>query len=293
MHKGEKIVMKVGYLGPAATFTHLAVSSCFQNGAEHVAYRTIPECIDAAVAGEVDFAFVPLENALEGSVNLTIDYLIHEQPLPIVGEMTLPIHQHLLVHPSRENAWKELDKIYSHSHAIAQCHKFLHRHFPSVPYEYANSTGAAAKFVSDHPELNIGVIANDMAASTYELKIVKRDIQDYRDNHTRFVILSPDEYISFEVNSKLSSRPKTTLMVMLPQDDQSGALHRVLSAFSWRNLNLSKIESRPTKTGLGHYFFIIDIEKAFDDVLIPGAMQELEVLGCKVKLLGAYQSYQL
>lgn len=99
--------MKVGYLGPAATFTHLAVSSCFQNGAEHVAYRTIPECIDAAVAGEVDFAFVPLENALEGSVNLTIDYLIHEQPLPIVGEMTLPIHQHLLVHPSRENAWKE------------------------------------------------------------------------------------------------------------------------------------------------------------------------------------------
>ena len=236
MHKGENIVMKVGYLGPAATFTHLAVSSCFQNGAEHVAYRTIPECIDAAVAGEVDFAFVPLENALEGSVNLTIDYLIHEQPLPIVGEMTLPIHQHLLVHPSRESAWKELDKIYSHSHAIAQCHKFLHRQFPSVPYEYANSTGAAAKFVSDHPELNIGVIANDMAASTYELKIVKRDIQDYRDNHTRFVILSPDENISFEVNSKLSSRPKTTLMVMLPQDE-SGALHRVLSAFSWRNLN--------------------------------------------------------
>ncbi|WP_121643000.1 prephenate dehydratase [Bacillus vallismortis] len=283
--------MKVGYLGPAATFTHLAVSSCFQNGAEHVAYRTIPECIDAAVAGEVDFAFVPLENALEGSVNVTIDYLIHEKPLPIVGEMTLPIHQHLLVHPSREDAWKELDKIYSHSHAIAQCHKFLHSQLPSIPYEYANSTGAAAKFVSDHPELNIGVIANDMAASTYELKIVKRDIQDYRDNHTRFVILSPDANISFEVNLKLSSRPKTTLMVMLPEDE-SGALHRVLSAFSWRNLNLSKIESRPTKTGLGHYFFIIDIEKAFDDVLIPGAMQELEALGCNVKLLGAYQSYQ-
>ncbi len=115
-----------------------------------------------------------------------------------------------------------------------------------------------------------------MAASTYELKIVKRDIQDYRDNHTRFVILSPDENISFEVNSKLSSRPKTTLMVMLPQDDQSGALHRVLSAFSWRNLNLSKIESRPTKTGLGHYFFIIDIEKAFDDVLIPGPCRSLK-----------------
>ncbi|ADP33274.1 prephenate dehydratase [Bacillus atrophaeus] len=285
--------MKVGYLGPEATFTHLAVSSCFQNDVTHVAYHTIPECMDAAVAGEIDFAFVPLENALEGSVNLTIDYLIHEQPLPIVGEMTLPIHQHLLVHPSRENKWESLGQIYSHSHAIAQCHKFLHKHFKTVPYEYAKSTGAAAKYVSENPQLNIGVIANEMAAATYELKIVKHDIQDYRDNHTRFVILSPDENAGYEVNPHLVSRPKTTLMVTLPQDDQSGALHRVLSAFSWRNLNLSKIESRPTKTGLGHYFFIIDIEMALDAVLIPGAIQELETLGCSVKLLGNYQSYKL
>ncbi|MCY8522181.1 prephenate dehydratase [Bacillus atrophaeus] len=283
--------MKVGYLGPEATFTHLAVSSCFQNDVTHVAYHTIPECMDAAVAGEIDFAFVPLENALEGSVNLTIDYLIHEQPLPIVGEMTLPIHQHLLVHPSRENKWESLGQIYSHSHAIAQCHKFLHKHFKTVPYEYAKSTGAAAKYVSENPQLNIGVIANEMAAATYGLKIVKHDIQDYRDNHTRFVILSPDA--GYEVNPHLVSRPKTTLMVTLPQDDQSGALHRVLSAFSWRNLNLSKIESRPTKTGLGHYFFIIDIEMALDAVLIPGAIQELETLGCSVKLLGNYQSYKL
>ncbi|MED1016295.1 prephenate dehydratase [Bacillus atrophaeus] len=285
--------MKVGYLGPEATFTHLAVSSCFQNDVTHVAYHTIPECMDAAVAGEIDFAFVPLENALEGSVNLTIDYLIHEQPLPIVGEMTLPIHQHLLVHPSKENKWESLEQIYSHSHAIAQCHKFLHKHFKTVPYEYAKSTGAAAKYVSENPQLNIGVIANEMAAATYGLKIVKHDIQDYRDNHTRFVILSPDKNAGYEVNPHLVSRPKTTLMVTLPQDDQSGALHRVLSAFSWRNLNLSKIESRPTKTGLGHYFFIIDIEMALDAVLIPGAIQELETLGCSVKLLGNYQSYKL
>ncbi len=141
--------------------------------------------------------------------------------------------------------------------------------------------------------LPIGVIANEMAAATYGLSIVKRDIQDYQDNHTRFVILSPEKDVSFEVNAKLSSRPKTTMMVTLPQDDQSGALHRVLSAFSWRNLNLSKIESRPTKTGLGNYFFIIDIEQAMDQVLIPGAVQEMEALGCRVKLLGTYQSYSI
>ncbi|SCA87068.1 prephenate dehydratase [Bacillus glycinifermentans] len=283
--------MKVGYLGPEATFTHLAVCSCFAE-AKQQAYNTIPACMDAAMSGEIDLAVVPLENAIEGSVNMTIDYLIHEQPLYIVGEITAPIRQHLLVHPSRKEEWTNIEKIYSHSHAIAQCHKFLHRQFDSVPFEYATSTGAAAKYVSENPDKNIAVIANEMAAKTYRLDIVKRDIHDYEYNHTRFVMLHPDQHASVQVNPELTSRPKTTLMVTLPSD-RSGALHQVLSAFAWRNLNLSKIESRPTKTGLGNYFFIIDIEMALDDVLIPGAAAELEALGCKVKVLGTYNAYAL
>ncbi|KAA6448748.1 prephenate dehydratase [Bacillus swezeyi] len=283
--------MKVGYLGPEATFTHLAVCSCFTS-AKQQAFSTIPACMDAAMNGEIDLAVVPLENAIEGSVNLTIDYLIHEQPLYIVGEITAPIRQHLLVHPARKEVWADIQKVYSHSHAIAQCHKFLHSQFHSVPFEYATSTGAAAKYVSEHPEQNIAVIANEMAAETYQLEIVKRDIHDYEYNHTRFVMLHPDRHASVQVNPVLTSRPKTTLLVTLPSD-RSGALHQVLSAFAWRNLNLSKIESRPTKTGLGNYFFIIDIEMAIDDVLIPGAIAELEALGCKVKLLGAYNAYSL
>ncbi|NPC93534.1 prephenate dehydratase [Bacillus sp. WMMC1349] len=283
--------MKVGYLGPEATFTHLAVRSSILH-AKHQPYHTIPACMDAAMKREIDLAVVPLENALEGSVNLTIDYLIHGQPLYIVGEITAPIRQHLLVHPSKKADWKEIQTIYSHSHAIAQCHKFLHSHFQSVSFEYATSTGAAAKYVSEHPEKNIAVIANEIAAETYQLEIVKRDIHDYQDNHTRFVILHPDQHISFQVDPLLTSRPKTTLMVTLPLD-RSGALHQVLSAFAWRNLNLSKIESRPTKTGLGNYFFIIDIEKSLDEVLLPGAIAELEALGCKVKMLGTYHTYRL
>ncbi|MDA7027618.1 prephenate dehydratase [Bacillus sp. CLL-7-23] len=283
--------MKVGYLGPEATFTHLAVRSSILH-AKHHPYHTIPACMDAAMKREIDLAVVPLENALEGSVNLTIDYLIHGQPLYIVGEITAPIRQHLLVHPSKKADWKEIQTIYSHSHAIAQCHKFLHSHFQSVSFEYATSTGAAAKYVSEHPEKNIAVIANEIAAETYQLEIVKRDIHDYQDNHTKFVILHPDQHVSFQVDPLLTSRPKTTLMVTLPLD-RSGALHQVLSAFAWRNLNLSKIESRPTKTGLGNYFFIIDIEKGLDEVLLPGAIAELEALGCKVKMLGTYHTYRL
>ncbi|MGQ0454366.1 prephenate dehydratase domain-containing protein, partial [Bacillus sp. SS-TM] len=108
----------VGYLGPEATFTNMAVSRFFPE-AEHVPYRTIPDCIDAAANENVDFAVVPLENAIEGSVNITVDYLVHEQPLSIVGEITVPIQQHLLVHPQYAEVWDEVYAVHSHPHAIA------------------------------------------------------------------------------------------------------------------------------------------------------------------------------
>lgn len=276
--------MKVGYLGPKATFTELAVQKVFSS-VEHVPYQTIPGCMDAVAEHEVDLAVVPLENALEGSVNITLDYLTQEVQLPIIGEITIPIKQHLLVHPDNAGKWEEISKIYSHSHAIAQCHKFLHKQFNGVPFESVSSTAAAAKLVMDHPEQVIGAIANELAAGEYGLTIVKRNIHDFDYNHTRFVVLSEKE-IDFQLVSG-SSDYKTTLMITLPSD-QAGALHQVLSAFAWRKLNLSKIESRPMKTGIGNYFFIIDLEMKLDDVLIPGAIAELEALGCGVKLLGSY-----
>ncbi|MBD1381213.1 prephenate dehydratase [Metabacillus arenae] len=287
------MIQKVGYLGPKATFTHLAVKKFFQdNQVEQIPFSTIPSCMDAVANGDIDAAVVPTENALEGSVNLTIDYLVHDQPLYIVGEVIAPIKQHLMVHPSKALCWEKIDRIYSHSHAIAQCHKFLHHSFPHVVHEYATSTGAAAKYISEHPEENIGVIANELAAKEYKLKIVKENIHDYDYNHTRFAILYPEKEADLPPLDGFTPREKTTLMITLPSD-QSGALHQVLSAFTWRKLNLSKIESRPMKTGLGNYFFIIDIEMSMDEILIPGAIAELEALGCGVKLLGTYCAYDL
>ena len=135
----------------------------------------------------------------------------------------------------------------------------------------------------------MAAVANELAAQEYNLKIVRKNIHDYSHNHTRFAVLHPnqDTYIKTKTN-KITDR--TTLMITLPSD-RSGALHQVLSAFSWRKLNLSKIESRPMKTGLGNYFFIIDIDMKMDDVLIPGAMAELEALGCSVRTLGTYSAY--
>ncbi|RFU71596.1 prephenate dehydratase [Peribacillus saganii] len=280
----------IAFLGPRATFTDLAVSRLFPKG-EKLPMMTIPECLDAVNENYADIALIPLENALEGSVNITLDYLIHEVTLPIKGEIIAPIQQHYLMHPGQAANWKQTEMIYSHSHAIAQCHKFIHKELKGTPYEYATSTAAAAEFVRDNPGRCIAAIANDLAAQEYGLEIVRRDIHDYSHNHTRFIIVSKKEP-DFSGHETVEGNNKTTLIVMLPAD-HTGALHQVLSAFAWRKLNLSKIESRPLKTGLGNYFFIIDIDMKLDDVLIPGAMAELEALGCKVSLLGSYPSFTI
>lgn len=282
--------MKVAYLGPQATFTDIAVRKIFPNE-NAVPYLTIPECMDAVVSGESDIAVVPLENALEGSVNITLDYLIHEVELPILGEITVPVRQHLMVHPNHRESWMDVTHVYSHSHAIAQCHKFLHNELKGAHSVNTTSTAAAAVFIKEHPELQVAAIANELAAEEYGLEIVKPDIHDFDFNHTKFVILAK-KGVPLDEDNPLFHGFKTTVMVTLPSD-YAGALHTVLSAFSWRKLNLSKIESRPMKTGLGNYLFIIDIDMKMDEVLIPGAIAELEALGCNVTLLGSYPSFHL
>ena len=280
--------MKVGYLGPKGTFSELPVMKVFPEY-EHEPYRTIPECMDAVVENKIDFAIVPLENTLEGSVNITLDYLTHVVQVPIIGEITIPVKQHLMVHPANKDNLQDVNLIYSHSHAIAQCHKFLHKNFKNIPFESATSTAAAAKMVMGNPEVNIAAIANELAAKEYGLSIVQRNIHDFDNNHTSFVILSEK---NIAIPTMEASNNKTTLMITLPAD-HAGALHQVLSAFAWRKINLSKIESRPMKTGIGNYFFIIDVEMKLDEVLIPGAIAELEALGCGVKLLGSYPSFMI
>ncbi|BCB04980.1 prephenate dehydratase [Bacillus sp. KH172YL63] len=281
--------MKIAYLGPRASFTDLAVQKAFPEE-ETVSYVTIPDCIEAVIEDEVDYAVVPLENALEGSVHITVDYLFHEANLSIVAELTSPIQQHLMVHPDWNGENGQILKILSHSHALAQCHKFLHRHYKGVPLEQTTSTAAAAKFVSEHPDTFLGAIGNELAAKKYGLTIRHENIHDFAYNHTKFIVLHKNaETLSL---SQKQSTEKTTLMVTLPKD-RSGALHQVLSTFAWRQLNLSKIESRPLKTGLGDYFFLIDVAHGMDDVLLPGAISEMEALGCKVKMIGTYRSYLL
>lgn len=280
---------RVAYLGPEASFTHLAAGRVFE-GEWLMPFTTIPECIEAVASGEVEYAVVPLENALEGSVPLTIDYLFHDVELHVSAEILSPIEQHLMVHPEQVANWQDMNMVLSHPHALAQCHKYLYYRFRGVPLEQTTSTAAAAKFVSEHPERTIAAIGNEFAAKKYGLNIVESNIHDFHFNHTRFFVLQ-------KANSKLDKKghdasPKTTLMIRLPVDDRSGALHQVLSVFAWRQLNLSKIESRPLKTGLGHYFFIMDVLADEQTPMMQGAKEELSALGCEVKSLGTYFTYK-
>ncbi|MEK4700576.1 prephenate dehydratase [Solibacillus sp. FSL R7-0668] len=278
---------RIAYLGPEASFTYLATKGLFPHD-WHIPYQSIPECIEAVSEGKVELAVVPVENALEGSVPLTVDYLFHEAELFVTAEVMSKIQQHLLVNKKYADQLDEIEEIYSHPHALAQCHKFLFYNHGSVKQTPYASTAAAAKLVSQTEDRCIAAVANASAAEKYDLHIAETNIHDFHFNHTRFFVLSKQNIRHGLV--PLQAQPKTTFMLTLPTD-VSGALHQVLSVFAWRKINLSKIESRPLKTGLGNYFFIIDILADEDEPMMKGAVEELIALGCTVKSLGTYFTY--
>jgi len=285
---GSKSSMKIGYLGPRGTFTKLAVDAAF-NGEDKVPFKTIPQCIDAVADGSIDIGVVPIENAIEGTVHLTIDYLVHQVRLPIIAEIVVPIQQNLLVKADFTGDLSDLTEVHSHRHAISQCQQYLHKNIPDAVVHYTNSTGSAAEMVSKQDE-PIAAIGNVLAAEEFGLKILQENIHDYPNNHTRFFVLAKESTeVKIEHEKTLE---KTTLLITLPED-RAGVLHQVLSAFAWRKMNLSKIESRPMKTGLGNYFFLIDVNEPYDDALFPGVKGELEALDCGVTVLGTYPAYQL
>lgn len=278
---------KLAFLGPRGTFTEEAARALTaQQPLSHVPYPSIIEVLNAVSRGEVTFGVVPMENSIEGTVNSTLDWLIHEVDLPILAELALPITQNLLV-AKREHPLPltEITRVLSHPQAIAQSNNFLRENLPHASIEYVNSTAQAAQMVSEHPEELWAAIGTRLNVEIYPLEFAREQIQDYSNNYTRFVLVGQE---SLELPA--SAKEKTTILVTLPEDFP-GALYQVLAAFAWRKVNLSRIESRPTKKALGSYYFVIDIEQKMDDILLPGAFAEIEAIGCQVRQLGTYPFY--
>lgn len=278
---------KLAFLGPRGTFSEEAARSMPSvQRLSLVPYPTIIEVLNAVAKEEVTYGIVPIENSIEGTVNSTLDWLIHEVDLPILAELALPVTQNLLV-AKREQPLplSAVTRVMSHPQAIAQSFQFLREHLPQAVIENVNSTALAAKIVSEHPDEPWAAIGTKLNAEIYPLEVAQAQIQDFSNNYTRFVLVGLEE-----LELPPSTRDKTTILVTLPEDFP-GALYQVLAAFAWRKINLSRIESRPTKKALGNYFFVIDIEQKMDDVLLPGAFAEIEALGCQIRQLGTYPFY--
>ena len=277
-HIGEgKSSYRVGFLGPQGTYSQEAAQNIFGDSAVYQSYPSIDAAIRAVAAGEIPECVVPIENSLEGSVNVTLDTLAHEVELLIAREIVMPIRHNLL---ARE-AGRGIKLILSHPQALAQCRKSLARLFPIAEYRAVESTAEAARRASEG-EAGLAAIGSRTAANLYGLDVIAADIQDTASNCTRFVTLKVQPADLAE-----SGRWKTSIVCKI-DGSRPGSLYRILSEFADREVNLTKIESRPARTGLGAYLFFLDMEGGGGELRIRETLAAVEKQSFWFKNLGSY-----
>ena len=271
----------VAFLGPAGTFTEQALLSQADLAALRlVALPTIPEVLRAVEAGDVDLGFVPIENAIEGTVNLSQDALAFTHQLLIQREVVLDVEQCLMARPG--TGVGDVTQVLSIPVATAQCQAFLSERLPGAELRAANSTAEAARLVGTSEAAGVAAIGPEIAAKLYGLDVIARDIADHDGNQTRFVVVARDGV------SAPTGHDKTTIVVY-QRANEPGSLISILQEFAARRINLSKLESRPTKAGgLGDYCFVIDAEGHIADELLADCLRDLHAKQGGVKFLGSY-----
>ena len=261
----------ISFLGPKGTFTHQAANIIGDN---LIPYCTIPAVMESVESDETFFGVVPIENSLEGGVGITLDSLANKFDLNIYKEIIMPINQNLIV--NKGCSMNEIVDIYSHQQAIGQCREFILEN--NIQPHYVVSTAhAVKKIIGDKTKAAIG---NKKACELYGLEILKSNIQDNNNNETRFIVVSKKEH-------KITGKDKTSIIFSI-YEDYPGGLYDVLGIFQKNCINLTKIESRPSKKGLGKYLFFIDFVGHKDDPLINDILYEIEGNTSFLKILGSY-----
>lgn len=274
--------MRIAYLGPAGTFTEDALGEALpEGGYEPLRTPTIRDAILAVERGEADRALVPIENSLEGSVRPTLDTLALEAgAVTIVGEHDYRVRVHLI---AREGVRiEDVEAVLSHPQPLAQCARFLREELPEVELRSVSSTAAAVRMVSEsaRPWAALGARA---AAELYDCRLLQEGVEDQDDNVTRFVWIAPAGAAA------LGKGPwKTSLVFSELGADHPGALVEALSEFSSRGINLTRIESRPLRQGLGRYMFFCDLEGRETDSTVAEAIAQLRTKAEAVRILGSY-----
>ncbi len=272
---------RVAFFGPFGTFTEQALRTQTDLvGGELLAYRTVPDVLDAVTGGEVDLGFVPIENSIEGMVNFTLDALAFDHDLVISREVVLDIHLCLAARPGVELA--AVKEILSIPVATAQCHRFLREHLPEADIRNAASTAGAAQVAGDDPSPHLAAIAPRVAAERYGLEVLAENIEDHDGNQTRFVVVARSGVPAPTGHDR-------TALVVYQRADEPGSLISILQEFAARRINLSNLISRPTKEGgLGDYCFILFAEGHIADDLVADAMRALHAKQGAVKFFGSW-----
>ncbi len=266
--------IKVAFLGPEGTFTQQAALKHFGHSAKTVSLAAIDEVFREVESGSAHFGVVPVENSTGGMVEHTLDSFV-DSSLQICGEVVLRVHQHLMV--SDVTKVDNISRIYSHSQSFKQCRKWLDAHYPQAERVAVNSNAEAAKRIKS--EWNSAAIAGEMAAELYGLTILSDKIEDRPDNATRFLIIGRQEVAA-------SGDDKSTILVSMR--NEPGALHALLEPFHRHNIDLTRVETRPSRSGNWNYVFFVDFIGHKSDAGVSSALKDVAERAADLKILGSY-----
>jgi prephenate dehydratase len=270
----------IGYLGPRGTFTEQALLTQTDLAAmDHRLIDTIADVVFATHEGSIDMGFVPIENAIEGSVNVTVDTLAFDTDLLIQREVIIPVVMNVLVRPG--TSLDSVTTVLSHPVADAQCRTWLRANLPDVYMEAARSTAEAVRILAEDRDDATAAIGTALAAEVYDLEIAATDIEDHPENSTRFVAVA-------RRGVPVATGHDKTSIVIFQRTDRPGSLLAILQEFAARSINLTKLESRPTKQTLGDYCFLIDFEGHVADELVGDCLKNIVAKHGHVKFLGSY-----
>ncbi len=268
--------MSVAYLGPMGTFSEAAAVKQFGHAVEGLPKASFDEVFHAVERGEAQYGVVPVENSTEGAVSRTLD-LLSCSALKICGEVMLRVRLQLMRKPGGGEGLEGIKVVYSHTQSLAQCHEWLNQNLHGAKRIRVSSNGEAARMAAEAPES--AAVGGELAAERYGLDIVARDIEDERNNTTRFLVVGRQD-------TEPSGRDKTSLLISAK--NRPGALLELLTPFAQHGVGLSKLESRPARNSLWEYVFYIDLEGHMADERIRQALSEMEPLVCTLKVLGSY-----
>ncbi|MHB1927124.1 MAG: prephenate dehydratase [Leptospirillum sp.] len=263
----------VSYLGPPATYTHQAAIKQFGNSLRFLPAATIRDVFRFVESGDALYGIVPIENSTEGMVNYTLDTLV-ETDLKVVGEIVLPIHHCLL---TRAQGLASVKTVYAHPQSQAQCRSFLSANLPNVPLVETSSNARAVELCLEDEAS--AAIAGEMASDVYNIPILRRHIEDFPDNQTRFLVIGT-------IEPGKTRRDQTSIMISII--DRVGALSSILDMIARQGINVTRLESRPSRKKAWDYIFFIDIEGHQQDTSIRELLKKLQTLCPYVKILGSY-----